>query len=348
MMRRSLTNLCLLALGITVLSAAPVYAQQCDETGHGAPGVSNVGANNSGSGFTVFWILQCTLHPDKIEVRQGGTSQEGWQDGALLGSISLAPLMNGGTVAASNLSANSQYLHLRLCSIYLTPDFESWCSDEFGAFTGPPSPGLPVPPTDLAVTIKPQAAQVFSDATLSWHQFNFAGTATLTTTPALAHNTGTTISVDSNVSHDYTTFFNNLVGSATYMFSICNENSVGRSCATVSAKTLPQPPAPPIPFAVDVKAVLVGPGHAHISWTLVTSNPAISFVVQRQILIVDPSATLGLRAGKFLPISGQLPGGDTSYDDLAVVKGIINVFRVCGQKLNFTVCSNPSNRIVGN
>ncbi len=344
-MRR--VNLWLLALGIAVLSAAPVFAQ-CDDTGRGDPGVSNVGANNSGSGFTVFWVLLCTLHPDKIEIRQGGTTQQGYQDGTLLGSITLAPLMNGGTVAASNLSANSQYLNLRLCSVYLTPDFESWCSAEFGAFTGPVAPGLPEPPTQLSVTIKPQGSGVLFDATLSWHQFNFVGTTTLATAPPLANHIATSISVDSNISHDYTTFFNNLLASTTYMFSICNLNSVGQSCATVSAATLPPPPAPPLPFAVNVKAALVAPGHAHITWTLVTNNPASSFEVERQILIVDPSAPLGLKAGNFLLISGQLPGGATSYEDLAVVKGIINVFRVCGQKLNFRVCSTSSNRIVGN
>src|ERR1022692_3022293 len=94
----------LVAVGLATVYVTPVRAQ-CDSTGHGAPGITNVAATSSS--IKVSWLLQCSLVPARIELRQGGTSQQAWQNGTLLGTIDLAPLMNGGAVTVSQLPAVS-------------------------------------------------------------------------------------------------------------------------------------------------------------------------------------------------------------------------------------------------
>jgi hypothetical protein len=335
-MVRSLIVAVLAIPGVATLCVSPVHAQ-CDSTGHGAPGKTNVAATSSS--ITVSWLLLCPSVPGRIELRQGGTSQKQWQDGALLGSVALAPLQRGGGVTGNNLSPATPYPHLRLCSVYPPPDI--WCTSEFGAQTGPKQPGppgVPGPPTNLAITFNS-----YDSATLTWREVNFVGTATLSSTPSATNPSK--VNINTNVDGNYFVYFVHLHGSTLYEFSICNQGNTGQACAMVGGTTPAQPPAPPVPFVLNPKAVLAATKQVQISWTLVAHNPADWIEVQRQILLATPS---GLKPGKFLAISGRLPASTTSYNDSNVVRGFINVYRVCGGKLNFLVCSDPSNSVVGN
>jgi hypothetical protein len=69
------------AAGTLGIYSEPAVAQQCDLTGGGVPGITNVAATNST--IDVSWVLLCPLIPSRMELRQGGTSQRDFQDGLL-------------------------------------------------------------------------------------------------------------------------------------------------------------------------------------------------------------------------------------------------------------------------
>jgi hypothetical protein len=250
---RALIIAILAAVGMTTVYANPAFAQ-CDSTGHGDPGITNVAATSSS--ITVSWLLQCPLVPTRMELREGGTSQRGWQDGTLLGSTDLAPLMNGGGVTASNLAADTLYPNLRVCSVYTSPDFESWCTSEFGAQTSGSSSGLPDPPKNLKLTFLS-----WDSAHLDWQNGANATGIVVTSIPA---------TVNANFPPDWTggQFYGALKPVTSYLFSVCEVNQKGQSCAQISGTTPAPPPAPSPAMTppASVKAAWSGAGQIAVTW----------------------------------------------------------------------------------
>ena len=257
-----------LIAGLTVgfaTSIDPAWAD-CDTTGHGVPGISNTSATSSS--ILVSWLLLCPLHPTRMELRQGGTSQSQWQDGMLLGSIDLAPGMNGGGVPASHLMSSTRYADLRLCSVYTSPDFESWCTDLFGVSTAQGPSGL-VPPSGLSVTLLSTADPMDVTARATIFERNYKGDAYLTTAPP-SRSPPSGWHVDSSIGESYTVDVYHLVDGPIYTFSACNKNAMGEACVSAVVNTPAPPPAPqpalPLRAPTRLQAAWNGATDVKVTW----------------------------------------------------------------------------------
>jgi hypothetical protein len=246
--------------GILGINAEPAVAQ-CDTIGRGDPSLIYIIATSSS--IDVSWLLQCPLQPSRVELREGGTSQSQWQDGLLLGTTTpLGLFQRDGHVLASNLAADTLLSDLRLCSIFTSPDMESWCSNAFAAKTDPaPSSGLPDPPRNITVTF------------LNWHTAHVdwvnganADYIQFTRTPPVpiaeswapldpAWRWGIT---DGGIARGWT-----------YLYSICGVNKLGQSCGQVIATPPAPPPAPPpviLRVPTNVQATWNGPKEIELTW----------------------------------------------------------------------------------
>ena len=327
---------------LPTICVTPAHAQ-CDPGGHGIPTLTNVAATSSSLAFS--WLLpQCKI-PQKMEIRQGGTAQGAYQDGTLLGSEDLQPLMNGGVVTANNLMANTVYSDLRVCSVYA--DSTSWCTDPRAQKTNPGAPGAPPAPTNLLV-IPTSTSPLQRTANLHWLVRNFAGTATVTLLPP-AGTQKQTLHVDSNVSLSYQVFFYKLDKGIAYKFSVCNQNNAGQSCASIVADKGPAPPPAPAPVLppASVSATWSSSTQITVTWTRpIGVGQSWSINIYHR---VGAAPLLETGASPWELIGRQLSINSNSFTDtrphLPGTSGPRHIYRVCTVNSSNTssldYCSTP-------
>ena len=256
-----------LIAGLTVgfaTSIDPAWAD-CDTTGHGVPGISNTSATSSS--ILVSWLLLCPLHPTRMELRQGGTSQSQWQDGMLLGSIDLAPGMNGGGVPASHLMSSTRYADLRLCSVYTSPDFKSWCT-EFGVST---AQGL-----QCWSLLRSVGNAVVDGRSNGRHCAGNYLRAQLQ--GRCLPDDGSAVSIAAfgvacrilSIGESDTVDVYHLVDGPIYTFSACNKNAMGEACVSAVVNTPAPPPAPqpalPLRAPTRLQAAWNGATDVKVTW----------------------------------------------------------------------------------
>src|SRR5262249_2632116 len=148
MMRNRLAAIVLLA-SVAWISGSANAVADCSPADKGSVMVGNI--NVTSTSITVMWAVVCRILPARVELRQGGTNGSNFQDGSLLGSTNITSfLMNAGGTTASNLKPSTPYANLRLCAIYPSPNFESWCSAPFAALTAARAPQI-ASPSNLTV-----------------------------------------------------------------------------------------------------------------------------------------------------------------------------------------------------
>jgi len=305
---RRLTGVGLYSFLLLLLSGALTSAAKadCDETGHGAPGVSNIAATTTS--ITVSWFLLCPVIPNSMQLRQGGTSQMQYQDGTLLGQQVLQPLENGGGVTANNLAPATTYQNLHLCAIYSGPGEPPWCTPSFGAATLNPS----LTPTPTIT----QVSATQNSITFAWNgNTNYAGYNVSIIQAAYAMiGAPTQYSVGGGQTGQYT--FSPLNSATTYQIAVqgCIPGGWVSDCSSWTGKDVTTK-SPPPPAALP-------PQNLHsfsnsISWieVLWTNPPGVLSVETMRTPGYSPSSSIQ-----------SIPGG---IQDNSVVSGQEYTYQVC-------------------
>jgi hypothetical protein len=302
-----------LAMSVWLTNFAAAQAV-CDSSGYGPPGV--VGPTATATSIAVAWLELCPVIPSSMQLRQGGTLQNNFQDGTLLGVEGLAPLENGGAVTASDLAPLTSYLNLRLCGTYPSPA-QPECSASFGAATLAEA-GTPTPTITQAVPTQTSIDLAWSGNTnyASYNVSQLLSSLTLIGQPMQ-------YSVAGGSSGTYT--FMGLMPATSYQIQVqgCNPGESSSNCSIWASKTVVTDALPPPP--------VLGPQNLHT-----VSNSVSSIMV----LWTDPPGVQSATTTRVPPytVGGtyqNIPGG---IQDDTVVSGKLYTYTVCLHYGNGQAC----------
>ncbi len=294
-----------LLFAFVALAASAAWAD-CDSTGHGAPGIADIVP--TATSITVSWLSLCPAVPNSMQIREGGTSQMNFQDGALLGTESLQPNENGGAVTANNLTPATSYLNLRLCAIYSGPGEPPWCTGSFGAAT-----------SDAGQTPTPVITQVITTETSISFSWN-GGTNYAAYNVSILQSAYASIArpnqtqVGGGFSGQYT--FSMLQPATSYEIAVqgCIPGGWNSLCSTFATKTVTTS-SPPPPAALPPENLHTLSNSVSSIMILWTNPPGV--------LQSDVTRMPGWMAGA---IGNNIPGG---IQDDSVVSGELYTYQVC-------------------